>query len=187
MTLQTLFNEAVKLIDDYPNIGDYATDYFGDATAVITDLVNGRIGVKAKEFYHELDETVYYTPDDENFKPVPLPDDLTADRQILSVQPSTYAFTQTNDGTFYILVPKDYRCVTVQYVPKVTAFTSMSDELPIEDDAVYMVARYGLAELLAAYNNKAQTERLAVKYQQGKAAWRGRDYNFGEIQEYYGY
>lgn len=186
MTVQDLIKLAVALIDDSPKINDYYnSETYGKVTMVISELVSKGIGIKVKT-YIASPGSPDYTPDDENYTPIALPNDLTAEEQIEYVDvPSK---TETHDGSLYLLVPRLWtQDVSVLYKPRVTAFASKDEELPITDEAALNVAVYGLAEMLAVGNAEEWLDRYTAKYIQAKREWIGKDYSPSEVQDYYGW
>jgi len=189
MTAQELINKAVKCYDDYPNISDYGTDDLDDVTTINAECIRNQIGIKPTIYVYEFDDTEYYTPSDSDFKPVPLPDDLTEDSQIVAVDiQGAYSKTEEHESALYLLVPVNYfGDVTITYLPKATEFVTMTDAIQISDDAANTVARFMLAELLSLRHRKSFSDKMATKARMARAEWRGRQYNFGEVQDYYGF
>jgi hypothetical protein len=187
MTVQDLLILAVDAIDDSAKITTYYTDNFGKVTMVITELVKKGIGVHTKE-YKVTPGTPAYTPTDTTMQPIALPTDLTSNEQIEFVDVGEYTYTETNSGSLYLLVPEWYTDeITVLYKPLVTAFTAITDTLPISDDAARTVAVYGLAEKLSIANAEEYLDYYASKYEKAKREWIGKDFNPRQIRDVYGF
>jgi hypothetical protein len=184
MTALQLIYKAIKGYDDYTNYAKYGINDLDDVTAIITDCVRNGIGIKPIEYQYETDGTETIADD---YIQIPLPEALTEDDQILSVSYEGYKKTLVSDGALLLLLPEGFSGeVIVTYMPKVTAFTTTADVLPISDDAANTVAKWGLAELLALRHRPSFADRMADKYKQAKRNWKGRDYVYTEVQDYYG-
>jgi hypothetical protein len=193
MTVQDLLDKAVRLIGDYNNISSYGTNNLDDVSTIVAELMRLGIGVNSKYYKTEIPDTAPYTPTDTTVMPVALPTDLTVDDQILSVSfdnGSAYdrRSTETHSGTLYLLIPTGVTgSVIVQYVAAAPNFALLTTVLPISDEAVNAVARFGLAELLSYDNADDYTEEMAKKYLIAKSQWRRRDYNPKRIRATYNY
>lgn len=185
MTALELIYKAIKCYDDYPNRTEYGVDDLDDVTSVITTCVRHQIGVRPIEHLYEV------TGEEDisgNFRKVPAPPDLTNDDQIVSIEAGGYSKLDTEGEEPVLLIPPGFiGTMRVTYTVELNSFTATTDTIPISDDAANTVAVYLLAEALSTRHRPSFSDRMAAKAKMALSNWKSRDYNYREVQDYYGF
>lgn len=191
MTVLTFLTSSAELIDE--DVADYYTGHFNNVTTIMNECVRSEIGIHPDEYKYDTTGTMAYTPTDTYYQPISLPADLTDEEQITGVRlekDGTYDFvkTETHSGSLYLLIPATYSgAVIVRYINKITAFTSLTETIPISDSAAYTVARYGMAKLMSIANAPQYTDMMASEYLRAKSEWKRKNFNGRKVKGVYNY